>query len=293
MTTISQSRPPQAVGHAALEAGASPLRDLGIWSLAAAVVLGLHGGALAWYLRERPVPISDDGPPPAIMIELASMPEATETDSTELSPDQQDSQQSAAVEEVKVAEPEPVVEEAPPEELPEQEDIAEPEDLLPEEVRQETEVALKRSPRPQQRPERQPPVRKTPREQPKPRPQEALAPSEARTKARNAEAKASSRDAAAQPTVGAGRAISPARWQNRMITHIKRHKPRARGERGTAYVRFTIDASGKVLSASLARGSGYSGIDEAAVNTVRSASPVPAPPPGVSLSMTVAIEFKR
>lgn len=282
------------------ETGASLLRDLGIWSLAAVIVLGLHGGGLAWYLRERPIPVSDGGPPPAIMIELAPMPEASETDQTELSPDQQDSQQSAAVEEVKSPEPEPepLPQEEPVEDLPEPDEITEPKEPLPEEIPQEAEVALpmQSSPRPEPRPERREepkPVRERPREQPKPQPQEASAASEATTRARNADAQKSSRDAASQSATGSGRSMSPARWQSRLMAHLERHKPRARGERGTAYVRFRIDANGRVLSANLARSSGSSGIDEAAVATVRNASPVPAPPPGVNLSMTVAIEFKR
>ncbi len=87
--------------------------------------------------------------------------------------------------------------------------------------------------------------------------------------------------------------MSPARWQSRQMAHLERHTPRSRGERGTAYVGFTIDAAGNVLLARLARGSGNGVIDAAAVDVVRRALPVPAPPPRAALSMTVAIEFTR
>jgi len=69
------------------------------------------------------------------------------------------------------------------------------------------------------------------------------------------------------------------------MAHLERRKrylsgARSRGEQGTAYVRFRIDDGGNVLSASLARSSGFPALDNEVVEMVRRASPVPAPPPG-------------
>jgi protein TonB len=56
-------------------------------------------------------------------------------------------------------------------------------------------------------------------------------------------------------------------------------------------VRFTIDERGNVLSASLARSSGFAELDQEVVALVRRASPVPAPPPGANRSITAPVRF--
>jgi periplasmic protein TonB len=66
---------------------------------------------------------------------------------------------------------------------------------------------------------------------------------------------------------------------------------RPRGERGTASVYFTIDGTGNVLSAKLVRSSGFSALDQEVVSAIRRASPVPAPPPSASRTITVPMRF--
>ena len=92
-------------------------------------------------------------------------------------------------------------------------------------------------------------------------------------------------------------AVSPARWQSRLMAHLERRKrypsgARSRREQGTAYVRFTIDERGNVLSASLARSSGSAELDAEVLSLVRRASPVPAPPPGVNRTITAPVQFR-
>lgn len=106
---------------------------------------------------------------------------------------------------------------------------------------------------------------------------------------------------AAAPSQGVTQAPSraPATWKSLLYAHLKRHQryPRealARNQGGTAYVAFTIDRSGRVLSARLARSSGSSMIDQEAVATLQRASPLPAPPPevrGAMLSISVPLVF--
>ena len=65
---------------------------------------------------------------------------------------------------------------------------------------------------------------------------------------------------------------------------------------GVAYVRFAVNSSGTVISASLARGSGDAAVDEAAVALVRRASPVPAPPASIAsaaINLDIPIEMRR
>ncbi len=90
--------------------------------------------------------------------------------------------------------------------------------------------------------------------------------------------------------------MSPATWQSRLMSHLERRKrypagARARGETGVAYVRFRIDDAGNVLSANLARSSGFPELDAEVVDLVRRASPVPAPPAGVNKNITAPVRF--
>ncbi len=113
-------------------------------------------------------------------------------------------------------------------------------------------------------------------------------------------AEAAPRTAAPAPAPGtsAGRSVSPARWQARVNAHLNRYKRFPAGVRtgGMAVVQFTINPSGTVTSASLARSSGDGALDSAALALVQRASPIPAPPPEIaraSMRLTVPIEFSR
>lgn len=88
------------------------------------------------------------------------------------------------------------------------------------------------------------------------------------------------------------------RWKARVSAHLERRKrfpagARARGEQGTVLVLFRIDDGGRVLTASLARSSGHGELDRAALAMVQQASPVPAPPAGVSRTITAPVRFSR
>ena len=66
---------------------------------------------------------------------------------------------------------------------------------------------------------------------------------------------------------------------------------KSRGERGIVHVRFRIDDAGNVLSVALARSSGFPELDNEVLSLVRRASPVPAPPPGASKTITAPVRF--
>ncbi|RVA40471.1 energy transducer TonB, partial [Mesorhizobium sp. M7A.F.Ca.US.001.01.1.1] len=67
---------------------------------------------------------------------------------------------------------------------------------------------------------------------------------------------------------------------------------KARGVEGRPYVAFTVDSSGRVLSARLSRSSGNADLDRAALAVLQGAT-VPAPPPelGSRLSRTAPFVF--
>jgi periplasmic protein TonB len=125
------------------------------------------------------------------------------------------------------------------------------------------------------------------------------APAQAARRARVADAAPAETAAAPVNTrqSGARSAESPARWSSRVLAHLERRKrypssARRRGEEGVAYVQFSIDSGGNVLSAGLARSSGYAALDKEVIAMVRRASPIPAPPPDAPRNLTVPVQFQ-
>ncbi len=290
-----------------------------LWTTAGLLIATAHAGAVAVLLREPDMVVADSGPPPAIMIELAPEPEAVNTEENEISTEQVDA------EEVKTAtseplpepipepveqplpeppppepEPEPEVAEALPEPPPvvEPEPLPEPEpEIDPIEQMVMAELENVEVPIPMMRPP--PPKREVEKKDPAPKKVakkqvQPLASQAARTA--KAEVAQSNRNAAAATANGAGRSVSPAKWQSRLMSHLERRKrypsaSRSNREEGTVYVRFRIDDSGNVLSVSLSRSSGYPTLDSAVLDMVRAASPVPAPPAGVNKTITAPVRF--
>ena len=99
-------------------------------------------------------------------------------------------------------------------------------------------------------------------------------------------------------TVAAPKA-SPANWQSRVLSWLNRHKrypasARSRKQEGMVQVAFTVDKGGRVTSSRVARSSGIPALDQAALDMVRRASPVPAPPPEIatsSMKLAVPVDF--
>lgn len=294
-----------------------------LWAGAGILMLTAHVGAAAWLMREQPVSAADSSPPPAIMIELAPEPEAAVTEKTEISPDPEVASEVAP----NMAEPvdEPIPEELPPVE----EKVAEavkPEDVVEEAVTEPVEEAAEIEPIvdeiepveeetvteleniavPLPAPRPKPPVRKLvekaepkpPREQAKKPPRPAPSAASKASNEAAAQVKQSDRTAARQSMSGLfSSSMTPAKWQSRLMAHLERRKrypsgAKSRGEVGVAYVRFTIDDSGKVLSATLAGSSGFPELDEEVVSLVHRASPVPAPPPGANKTITAPVRFR-
>lgn len=288
-----------------------------LWTTAGVLVVTAHAGAVAYLMREPMVAMEDSGPPPAIMIELAPEPEAVLTDETEVSTEQVDA------EEVKTASSEPLpepVEPPPVQPLPEPipepepepevtEQIVEPPPVVEpepepepiEEVDPVEELVMAQLenvevPIPMVRPPKLDPKIEKPVEPKKKTVKKQQAPASQAARQAKAEVAQADRNAAAVSSSGAGRSVSPAKWQSRLMSHLERRKrypseARSNREEGTVYVRFRIDDAGNVLSVSLSRSSGSVALDNAVVAMVRSASPVPAPPPGVNKTITAPVRF--
>lgn len=278
--------------------------EMALWSGAAAFVLAAHMAG-AWYLQRVPAmeaPSLDAAP--AIMMELAPMvvaPEAVLTDMADVVDSAPVEQVEEVTEELDPVE-EPVLEEVAEETPLETEEVAEIEPLEEvEEVVEELEevplpeVAMavpQRRPVPEKpKPVEKPVKKKVEKKIEKKRP----APQVAATKSADDAPKA------AAPRVSkaaAGSGMSPARWQSRVNAHLNRYKRYPRDARGigTVTVRFTINPGGDVVGVSLAGSSGDPAFDSAALDLVRRASPVPAPPPDIAksrMSLVVPIRYSR
>lgn len=260
-----------------------------VWSGAALVTLGAHAGAVVWMLRSDPVVAADSSPPAAIMVEVAAAPEAVQTEKDEITPDQKSADDSRPEEEQKQ-------EEAPQEQVVER--VTKPDEVKPvddQKVEDKTVVLDKAEVQlPPETPKQKPKEKPKPEKKPHPRQHQASADSKAKRQAQ-VQARQSDRMAAAQTASGLS-SMSPANWQSMLMAHLERRKrypsaARERGERGTAYVRFSIDGSGNVLSARLVQSSGFSELDQEVVSLVHRASPVPPPPPGANRTITVPVRF--
>ncbi len=284
-----------------------------LWLIAGLAVFLAHGGIWLWLTRKSPIEMADNAPPPAIMIELAPEPEAIETETNEITEQAENALEAKSEAKEPVEEPQeeaqqPVPEDAQPEEP--KEEIAETEpEITPEPeidpVEQEivTQLENVEVPIPVFRPK--PTEKEKPVEKPKPKKQDMVqkpkrekpAPKSKASTQASAQVTQSNRNAANQNAAAMGfGSVSPAKWQSRLMAHLERRKrypsgARSRREEGTAYVRFRIDDAGNVLSASLARSSGFPELDNAVVDLVRRASPVPAPPPGVNKIITAPVRF--
>lgn len=303
-----------------LSRSASALGELSLWTIAALCVAAVHAGAVALLMREPETMALEAAPPAAIMIELAPEAVAEVTDEQQIVPDQVDA------EEIKTAsheplpepmeEPEPMTQplpEPPAEEVVEQvsEPVIEPPPMPPEPLPEPVEeidpveqmvmaeLAEVAVPIPLVRPPMPKPVEDKPKKAPQKKAEKPKTPpppaSQAARKAKADVAKAD-RTAARATSTGGGPSVSPAKWQSRLISHLERRKrypseARSNREEGTVYVRFRIDDGGNVLSVSLSRSSGHSSLDQAVLDMVRRASPVPAPPPGVSKTITAPVRF--
>lgn len=283
------------------------------WALAILVVAGGHGAAgwmiVTWQRAEAAM----GTPPAAVMIELAPLAVAPEAPPQDVAPGPE------MVEAQPEPQPEPVIEK-PPEEPPppEPEPVVEPPPVEPPPVVEPQPVA---QPEPEIRIPELPPlpdaaaVLAPPPPPPKPRPKvverkpppkrvverrkpinQDKPPAE-RTSAPTSQAQAA--PTAAAPSQGASSApsVSPASWRGSLLAHLNRYKRFPGGASpGTVQVSFSIDRSGRVLSARLISGSGDAALDEEAVAMIRRASPVPAPPSGLggsTIALAVPVKFSR
>lgn len=272
------------------------------WSLAALVIAGVHGVAGWFIMTWQRAEAAAGAPPAAVMIELAPLAVAPEAPPQEVAPGPE-MVEAQPEPEPEPPPPEPVKEADPVEPPPEPEPVAlpEPEIRIPELPPLPDASAVLAPPPPPvpaPRPEivkRKPPPkprvveRRKPVDRDKPRAEQTTAPS--------AQANVAPRSAAPAAGASSSPSVSPASWRGSLMAHLNRYKRFPAGASpGTVQVAFSIDRSGRVVSARLMRGSGDAALDSEAVAMIRRASPVPAPPAGLgggTIALAVPIRFSR
>ena len=76
-------------------------------------------------------------------------------------------------------------------------------------------------------------------------------------------------------------------WKSALVARLERnkrypHEAQSRGEQGTAQLAFSVDRSGGVHNARIAHSSGSSALDQATLDLIARAAPLPPPPPEIS-----------
>ncbi|BCG92200.1 energy transducer TonB family protein [Mesorhizobium sp. 131-2-1] len=290
-------------------------RETGLWAGAAALILVAHV-AVAYAVQNFSLAEAPDGgPPPALAIEMSPLVIAPAVQEAALVPDAVTPDQAEPVEET-VAEVKPVIEPAPEPvtDEPVQADetapsapavaaLSEPPPLeVPDVVETVAPDVVIPQPKPVEapvEPKAEKPVEakaKKPVDKPKPRPKKEK-PAPARTAmAASVDARPAARAVAPKSAEGAPRSsASPARWNSSLAAWIKRHTrypsaARSRRAEGSPNVTFTVDSSGRVVSARLARSSGHADLDHAALGALQGAS-VPVPPPELGARVTRTAPF--
>jgi protein TonB len=275
------------------------------WIVCFVVVVMAHvGAALGLIMHWDSSPAAS---PPAVMMELAALPVAPASEPTEVPPGVLQTQTEPTPPEPKIEEPTPEVEPEPVKEAalePIEEIKPEPPvetppipDLTP---APKPEVAIEVPP---EKTEEKPPEEKKPVEVKKPERKEPEKKKVVRRPTTTTTAPSAAAQAAPQasaPTLAsAGNSSAMPDWRSRLVAHLQRHKrypseAQSNGHQGTAVLAFTIDRAGRVLSSSLARGSGYASLDQETMALIRRAQPLPAAPAevrGGTFSFSVPLRY--
>ncbi len=212
---------------------------IAIWVLSAVVVLAVHGGGVA-ALVNWPQPMAAGMPEAIVMLDMSPVAAAPTTEKTDVAPDPLLQQQQEKPPE--------------PEDKPLEEAVKEPDPP------QKAEVELPLPPKPVAKPVQ----KKMAAVNTRPIAADRVAPE------------------VTTPSPGAmGRA--KADYGAQIVAHLNRSKnypsgPRSRHEEGTVMLSFTLDRNGRLLSGHISRGSGYSELDQEALDMLRRAQPYPSAP---------------
>lgn len=230
-----------------------PRSNVARYAVSLAIVLGVHVVAVLLTLNWS-VPQAIELPPAAMMVELAPLPEPAPPPPPKAAP-----QPPAPVEEP----PLPKVAEAPKPKIA----VAKP---------------VKPKPKPQ-----------PPKPEVKPEPPKDEPPAKEQVADTPPSNTPPQKSAAPAPSIAANSKALPT-WQSDLLRHLAKYKrypedARRRGLQGINRLRFVVDAEGKVVSYTLAGGSGSASLDRATLEMIRRAGTVPKPPAELLTNGTIEV----
>jgi protein TonB len=263
------------------------------WSACFVVALGIHVAGAAALLARWSDEATSAANTPVIMVDLSPVAASPTTTPNDVPPDTVERQFQTGDTQPVPDRPEEVVEKPDPE-TPVEVAKVEPEQDKPAEVKPEPVTQADLSILPPSRPvieksEEKPVEKKKEVKKKKPQRQASLA------SATSAADRRAERMAATQPSAAADGNAMPD-WRARVAAVIARHKQypsgaQSRGEQGVANVSFLVDGSGRVHNPRLQRSSGHRSLDSDAVDWVMRSQPLPAPPGGKSISVTLPLSY--
>jgi protein TonB len=245
------------------------------WCFGALGAIALHAGsAVLAYSNFQTLDSEADDGAPAMEISMAF--EAPRLEPTDLPPGPEaeaSAAAAAAVEQTSKAEGTPLPKEQPtesenPDRVVAQEEVKDPIERVPEKTQVRTQAST-----------------------------EAVA-SEATAPPTIEEAREAPK--AVAPVQGSGQSANRivSTWQKKLVSHLDRNKryPSGANPRSVeVVVAFTLDRLGHVIASRIAKGSGDSSFDNAALEMMKRADPVPAPPPIIAddgLTFTLPVQFR-
>jgi protein TonB len=265
----------------------SPWTRFTRWALAFGFVAAVHGGALAIAMRPEPIEDWESQTGGAFIVELSPITASPDEETRDVAVGEKSEDvapvAAAAPQTASVVEPTPV-----------------DDPIVPETTEPPPEDAIAKRPE-----EEKPPEEKPPEETPK---QAEDAPAMAPVAASEAAAPQKIENATEKSDVTKGQNVGLTRadrraienWQRDLVVHInkkKRYPQTARDQRqqGIVTVAFTMNRQGQLVSASVAKGTGYAPLDEAALDMLRRASPLPSPPDameGETFEFMIPVRFR-
>jgi protein TonB len=296
------------------------LGELAIWTTAAVLTVSVHAGAAYYLMQEQPEPVTDGGPPAAIMIELAALPEAVNTEETVEANDVEDIQEVKSVvpdkvedvpppEEPQQPQPEPVVQDTPPEPEPAPEppqEVAEPlpepspepvEEVDPVQEQQMAALENVEVPLPVMRPPPAPVEKKVEKKDEPPKKKverkQTVAPAASAAKdMAKVETTQSDRTAASKNSSGLfSSSVSPAKWNSKVRSAVSRRVSRAGSKGMSVTVAFNVNDSGSIGKVRVINSTGDTAVDRKVASSIENAS-VSQPPPGAQTAFQVRIEIQ-
>ncbi len=263
------------------------------WGVCFVVMAGLFSGAawfaIHWMPESEPPPAP---PPAAVMIDMTPLPAAPPAPPTEIPPGPQQT--------LAAPPPEPAVQPTPPAPVPPPIPVPEAQPLPPTPPAPAPDVAIPLPPPPPPHPLVEHRPRTVVHRPPTPHP-DRKPPAQATTAPPQLEAPPAPAPASAapRPTVQAPPSNALPTWQGRLLGRLEQFKrypstAQYRHQEGVAYLRFSMDRAGKVLSARIEKSSGFDALDQETLALIHRAEPLPAPPPevpGNSIELVVPVQF--